>query len=121
MGFLWDRSDETSNKVGAPALAIAEGQTGRYKLVGFQVNDSHERPNDGAIIYEGEDITGYVCTCRYSQVLDKSIGLALVRQEWAQQGSPLKIYQNDSNRPLRFKAVVVPTPFYDPEGKRLRT
>lgn len=121
LGFLWDRKDTASKKIGAPALAFTEGQTDRLKLVGFQMDDPSQTPGDGAVIYEGENIMGYVCSSRFSRTLGRSIGMALVTQNLAKQGGQLKIYQNDSNKPLRFTATVVPTPFYDPEGNRLKS
>jgi sarcosine oxidase subunit alpha len=120
LGFLWDRADKASKKIGAPALAFTEGQAGRLKLAGFRMNASAGTPGDGSIVYEGEDIVGFVCTSRFSKTLGQSIGMALVRDDRAKEGQTLHIYQNDSNKPLRFTGTVVPTPFYDPEGTRLR-
>ena len=120
MGFLWDRKDTENNKVGAPALRFAEDQPDRMKLVGFQTDNSSQIPGDGSVIYEGDNIIGYVCTCRFSTTLDKIIGLALVKTAVEKTGDPLNIYQNDGRRPKRFTANVVSTPFYDPKGHRLR-
>ena len=121
LGFLWDRKDKESKKVGAPALAFTEDQKDRLKLVGFRMDDPSQTPGDGAVVYEGEDIMGYVCSSRFSRTLEQSIGMALVTQKLAKQGGQINIYKNDSNKPLRFTATVVPTPFYDPEGNRLKS
>jgi glycine cleavage system aminomethyltransferase T len=72
------------------------------------------------VVYEGDEIKGFVCTCRYSFALSKVIGLALVQSPLEKQGSVLQIYQNDGRDSKHYKATVVSTPFYDPEGKRLR-
>jgi sarcosine oxidase subunit alpha len=72
------------------------------------------------VIYEGNDIKGHVCTCRFSISLNETIGLALVKSPLAKEGSILNIYQNDGRGPKLFQATVVSTPFYDPEGHRLR-
>lgn len=120
LGFLWDRKDKAGKKVGAPALSFTEEQTDRLKLVGFRMNDPSKTPGDGSIVYEGKDVVGFVCTSRFSKTLGQSIGMALVRQDLAREGGRLNIYQNDSNRPLRYTATVAPTPFYDPEGNRLK-
>ena len=39
MGFLWDREDTASRKVGAPALRACAKQPGRMKLVGLRVDE----------------------------------------------------------------------------------
>jgi sarcosine oxidase, subunit alpha len=121
LGFLWDRNDKASKKIGAPALAFTEGQADRLKLTGFRMEDPSETPGDGSIVYEGEDIVGFVCTSRFSGTLGQSIGMALVRGDLAKEGGSLNIYQNDFNHPIRFRATVVSRPFYDPEGLRLRS
>jgi len=120
MGFLWDRKDMVSKKIGAPALKFTENQPDRFKLVGFRMDDSSRRPADGSIVYQGDDIKGFVCTCRFSTSLDASIGLALVRSHLAEEGGSLKIYQNEGRGRKLFRATVVSTPFYDPQGIRLK-
>ena len=47
MGWMWDREDTASKKVGAPALRACEKQPGRMKLVGFRVDDGQGPPRDG--------------------------------------------------------------------------
>jgi sarcosine oxidase subunit alpha len=121
LGFLWDREDKASKKVGAPALAFTEIQTDRLKLAGFRTNDPSRTPGDGSVVHEENDVVGFVCTSRFSKTMGQSIGMALVRQDLAKEGGQLNIYQNDSNETIRFTATVVPTPFYDPEGKRLKS
>ena len=118
LGFLWHRDKTWAKTVGAPALRFAEHQEGRLKLVGFRMDDSSRTPEDGAVIVD-ETIRGHVTTARYSSVLDQSIGLALVEAPLAREGTPLEIFQEDLGSG-RLKAAVVPTPFYDPLGKRLR-
>jgi sarcosine oxidase subunit alpha len=51
--------------------------------------------------------------------LNESVGMALVDAPLAQAGQRLQIYEDECEGQLLF-ATVVPTPFYDPEGKRLR-
>jgi sarcosine oxidase subunit alpha len=105
--------------VGAAALKHTEHQKGRLKLVGFKMEDSASKPpGDGSIIVE-EKIRGYVCTARYSHTLKASVGMALVEDELSPVGKRLAIYEDDCNGKLTY-AKVVPMPFYDPEGERLR-
>jgi sarcosine oxidase, subunit alpha len=66
-----------------------------------------------------EKIRGYVCTSRYSYTLKEAVGLALVAEDLAAEGTRLAIYEDGCNGTL-IHAVVSPTPFYDPKGERLR-
>ena len=118
MGFLWAKNDTASKKVGAPALKFTKGQAGRFRLVGF-VMPPEQKPGDGSIVYEGDKIQGFVCSCRRSFTLGQTIGMAIVKEHLAKEGGELQIYQNDSNQPLYFKATVKKPPFYDPEGEKL--
>jgi sarcosine oxidase, subunit alpha len=118
MGFAWYRGKPEAKTVGAPALHFTENQQDRLKLVGIQMEDAAKTPGDGALIVDGI-IRGHVCTARYSHALGKSIGLALVDAPLAKEGTRLKIFQEDMGED-RLTATVVPTPFYDPEGKRQR-
>jgi sarcosine oxidase subunit alpha len=117
LGFLWDRTKTWAKTVGVPALQFTESQKGRLKLVGFQADGSRP-PLDGSIVVDGS-IRGHVCTCRYSPTLDKAIGLALVDDDLAAVGSRLRIFE-PGDPPEHFDARVVPTPFYDPEGQRMK-
>ena len=116
LGFLWHRDKPWAKTVGVPALRFAQAQQGRMKLVGFKMDDPSQTPGDGAIIVD-DVILGYVTTARYSEILGESIGLALVDARMAVPGTRLQIFQEGLGA-YRFPARVVPTPFYDPEGRR---
>lgn len=122
LGFLWAREDTVSGKVGSPALRFSEHQPDRLKLAGLEMDDPQHAPGDGAIIHQGKEITGFVCTCRYSRTLRKAIALALVQAPLAEIGRRIHICQHDGREEAeqRSTATVVRTPFYDPEGRRLR-
>ena len=120
LGFLWDQKDVESQKVGAPALKFSRGQKGRTKLVGLEIIDGHDCPGDGAIIHQDNTILGHVCTARRSITLGKVLAMALVKDSLNIVGNTIDIYQNQGQGEKRFKAVVVPMPFYDPEGLRLK-
>ncbi len=126
MGWLWDREDTASKKVGAPALRACEKQPGRMKLVGFRVEEGAGSggpgsPRDGALVVDGGEIVGYVCTTRRSEVLGWQYGMALVREGHAVRGDRIRI-REDGGRGGRatWSATVVDPPFYDPAGERLR-
>jgi sarcosine oxidase subunit alpha len=119
LGFLWNRNKPEAKTVGAAALKHTERQKGRLKLVGFKMEDAESRPpRDGSIIVD-EKIRGYVCTARYSQTLNTSLGMALVEDHLSSVDQRLAIYEDDCNGELIY-AKVTPMPFYDPEGKRMR-
>jgi sarcosine oxidase subunit alpha len=122
LGWLWDRDDTASKKVGAPALRACESQTGRLKLVGLRVENGSAggTPRDGAIIVHGAEIAGHVCTTRYSETLGWRFGLALVRDDLTDEGTRLELRETVGGRSVRSGATVVPPHFYDPRGERLR-
>ncbi len=122
MGFLWDRGDTTSGKVGAPALRHCLDQAGRLKLVGLRVAESTHPPSDGSVVISRDRIVGYICTTRRSESLGWQYALALIEDGQAPEGGTLTLYENPgADRGRYAKATVVAPPFYDPEGERLRS
>ena len=121
MGWLWDREDTASKKVGAPALRACAQQPGRMKLVGFRVDEGSGSPRDGAVVVDGAEIVGYVCTTRRSETLGWQYGMALVREGHAVKGGTIRLFEDEGNgKSATCTATVVQLPFYDPEGERLR-
>jgi len=118
MGFLWERRKTEAKTIGAFALKETEEQQGRLKLVGFKMNDAAVIPKEGSLIV-ADGIRGYVCSARYSECLDASIGMALVESALTKPETPLKIFE-DGMGDHRYQATVVTRPFYDPEGKRMK-
>lgn len=118
LGFLWSREKSEAKTVGAIALKHTEHQDGRIKLVGFKMENATGPPKDGSIIVD-DTIRGYVCTARYSEVLKEPIGLALIEAPLAELGSRLEIFEDGAGE-RRLHARVVRTPFYDPDGQRLK-
>ena len=88
------------------------------KLVGFKMENPERPAKDGAIIVD-KTIQGHICTSRYSFTLGESIGLALVASDLADMGTRFEIFE-DNMGDSRLYATVVPTPFYDPDGNRLK-
>ena len=118
LSFLWDRNKTEAKTVGAVALKQTEKQEGRLTLAGFKMENPSHTPKDGSIIVDSS-IRGYVCIARFSFVLKESIGLAFVDSPLAKEGTRLQIYE-DECKGQHLYGTVVPTPFYDPEGKKLR-
>ena len=115
LGFLWHRHKPEARTVGDAALRHTEKQPGRLKLVGFKMEDaSAQPPRDGSPIVD-KRIRGYVCTARLSVALKETVGLALVEDELAAEGSRLAVYEDGCQGQLIY-AKVVKKPFYDPGG-----
>lgn len=127
MGWMWDRDDTASKKVGAPALRACEQQPGRMKLVGFRVAEGQgsprdgKSPRDGAVVVDGGEIVGYVCTTRRSETLGWQYGMALVREEHAAKGATISLQEEEKPGKRATSSATVTSPhFYDPKGTRLR-
>ena len=121
MGWMWDRKDTASKKVGAPALRACEKQPGRMKLVGFRVDEGQGSPRDGALVVDRGEIVGYVCTTRRSEALGWQYGMALVRDGYAAKGATLSLQEEQKpGKRATFSATAISPHFYDPRGTRLR-
>ncbi|MBW2367372.1 MAG: (2Fe-2S)-binding protein [Deltaproteobacteria bacterium] len=117
LGFLWSRKKKDADAIGIPALRHTENQKARMKLVGLEIEDPSDVPPDFSLIVDN-GIKGHITCVRHSEVLGKTIGMALVNNALATVGTRVEIYSG-TNRP-RSKAVIVKKPFYDPKGLRLR-
>ena len=121
MGWMWDRIDTASKKVGAPALRACEQQPGRMKLVGFRVDEGQGSPRDGAVVVHGGEVVGYVCTTRRSETLGWQYGMALVREEHSAKGATISLQEEEKpGQRATFCATVISPHFHDPKGTRLR-
>jgi sarcosine oxidase subunit alpha len=118
LGFLWDRTKAAAKTVGAVALRQAEKDAGRLKLVGIRMEDDNRPARDGALIVDNK-VRGYVATMRKSFTTGQAVGMALVESQLADRGTRLEIFEDECHG-VRLYARVVPTPFYDPEGKRMK-
>lgn len=118
LGFLWDRSKTKAQTVGAVALKQAEHDEGRLKLVGIRMADDNRVARDGALIVD-DRVRGYVATARRSFSTGEAVGMALVESQLASPGTRLRIFEDECKGKL-LEASVVPMPFYDPEGKRMK-
>jgi sarcosine oxidase subunit alpha len=118
LGFLWDQTKADAKTVGAVALRQTENAEGRLTLAGFEMEDPDRVPRDRSLVVDRR-IRGYVCTARKSAVLEKAVGMALVESQLSEIGSRLEIFEDECGD-RRLFARVVPMPFYDPEGKRMK-
>ena len=86
------------------------------RLVGFEM-DGGQLPVEGGQIVAGGHPVGRVTSVRRSEAVGRTIGLAWVPAESAQEGAEVEV-QIDG-QPTR--ATVTLKPFYDAEGTRLRS
>jgi sarcosine oxidase subunit alpha len=110
--------------VGKPSLVRVQKRGVTQKLVGYQMLDPAVVPEEANQIVTpnpawpiGLEIIGRVTSARYSPTLKKSIGLC-----WL----PLERSQPDTQFTVRIcgelhSGKVVPLPFYDPKGERLKS
>ena len=118
LGFLWSRDKPDARTVGSVALAQTLEQADRLKLVGFRMDDPQRTVRDGSIVVD-DRIRGWVCIARNSETLGQTVGMALVDEPLSATGTALRIYEDDCRGDLA-PARVVPMPFYDPPGDRVR-
>lgn len=93
--------------IGKDALLREKEDGLKKKLVGFEMVDKGIPRKDYEVYKDGAKI-GYVTTGTHSPTLDKNIGLAYVKPDYAKIGEEFDIMiRGKANR-----AVVVKTPFY---------
>tara|TARA_B100001750_G_scaffold35121_1_gene24914 strand:+ start:239 stop:2437 length:2199 start_codon:yes stop_codon:yes gene_type:complete len=80
------------------------------QLVGFEMDGP--APNEGTVIWDGNNYAGYVTSSGFSLHLNKSVMLGWLNLINGELPSKLTIDGRPANR--------VKTPFYDPEGTRAR-
>jgi sarcosine oxidase subunit alpha len=115
--MAWACKFDKDDFVGKPALERLRQQGPRQRLVGFEVPGG-ELPNEGDQVLDAHgQPNGRVTSARRSPTLDRVIGLAWVPPERAEHGAELLIRANGRS----VRAAVVPTPFYDPDGTRMRS
>lgn len=113
--MAWVAKLDKDDFIGKAATLQAQQRDRREQLVGFEMQDAVV-PEDGtALVLDGRPV-GRVTSARYSPVNGKAVGLAWVSQDLAAPGQVLTM-------PVRgrlARAEIVPDPFYDPAGKKLR-
>jgi sarcosine oxidase subunit alpha len=101
---------------GREPLVRLKAMPPRARLVGFRMAEGERVPPEGCQVVEGQRPAGRVTSARFSPTLGRTVGLAWVPAAKAAPGARFAIRWNGADVP----AVVVPTPFYDPDGKRLK-
>lgn len=113
----WAVKLDKDDFVGKALLSYAHAAKypSRERLVGF-VLQAPGLPQDGAAVVVDGQPAGRVTSSRYSPAKMTGIGLAMVKSSKAQEGACIDVRVSGG----LIKAKVTMTPFYDPEGVRLR-
>jgi sarcosine oxidase, subunit alpha len=109
--------DKEDDFIGKWALERFAEEPPETALVGFTLTDGEVPTEGAAVLPAGGSPMGQVTSARYSPQLGKTIGMAWVPAELAQDGASVTI--SDNGR--RVRAQVVTKPFYDPDGEVLRS
>ena len=110
LGLSWAVAMDKPAFVGRAALERMAEYPLERKLVGLALEGP--APERGAPLYAGQRIVGRITSCAHSSALGRAIGLGWVRAVDGKFASTLRAGETT--------ATVVETPFYDPEGARLR-
>ena len=104
--------------VGKRSLQIIGRREPRRRLVGFELPPDAPAPQENHLIVEDGRIVGRVTSIGRSGALGRTIGLAYVPPSAVEPGATLRI-KGDGGAIVA--AQVAATPFFDPEGVRLRS
>jgi sarcosine oxidase subunit alpha len=112
---------EKEDFLGKPALQMASQDGVQKRLVGFEMVNRILPEEADQIVRRGKgpvgfEILGRVTSVRFSPTLDRVIGLCWLPVDLAEPGQTFSIRIKGELHNGR----VVPLPFYDPEGARLR-
>ncbi|MCY4528665.1 MAG: FAD-dependent oxidoreductase [Chloroflexi bacterium] len=116
VGADWVVKFDKGDFVGAGGLRLARDRGDRDKLVGFVMSNGVV-PHDGdSVVDEANRPIGRITSSRLSPTMGKGFGYARVPAGLASEGKTIHIWAEGSPH----DAKVTLSPFYDPEGKRLR-
>jgi glycine cleavage system aminomethyltransferase T len=86
-------------------------------LVGFEMENGHVPVEGAQVVLEGTRPIGRITSSRWSPELRRSIGMAWVPAELAEEGKSFLVTVKDGFE----RATVRLRPFFDPDGERLRS
>jgi sarcosine oxidase, subunit alpha len=115
-GMGWIAKLDKDDFVGKAALEHVRQRAAREKLVGFVMLDGVVPAEGGAVVVDGRP-AGRVTSARWSGELGAAIGMAWVPAALAQDGTELAIKVDGEVERARVRLQ----PFFDPDGKRLRS
>jgi sarcosine oxidase, subunit alpha len=115
--MAWACKLDKEDFVGQPALRRLDEGGLRQRLVGFEVAEGR-LPNEGdQVVDEQGSPVGRVTSARRSPTLGRVIGLAWLPVENGLTAEEFSIRSDGGT----VRAMVVATPFYDPNGSRMRS
>jgi sarcosine oxidase subunit alpha len=114
--FGWILNRKKTETVGKPMLDLTPDEELRQQVIAFSL-DGRSPVSDGSLVVKGPLQLGRVTSIRYSPLLDKSIGLALVdRHEDWREGGKVRLWHEGGE----VEADFVKPPFYDAAGERMK-
>jgi sarcosine oxidase subunit alpha len=113
----WIVKFDKDDFVGKWALEHVRARGPREQLVGFEMEDGRVPPEGGQVVIKERRPVGRITSARWSPELRKVIGMAWVPTELARDGAEFFVTIDGGFD----KAYVRLTPFFDPEGERLRS
>jgi glycine cleavage system T protein (aminomethyltransferase) len=102
--------------IGRAALAKIQSDGPSRKLVGLEIGDKPVTVAGKSRIKIGQEAVGHVTVVGFSPTLNKAIGLGYVSAQCAKEGQPLSL----TGETGEISAKIVPLPFFDPKGTRIR-
>jgi sarcosine oxidase subunit alpha len=115
-GMPWVLKLDKDDFVGRFAAELVQERGVRERLVGFTMPPD-VLPAEGAQVVAGGRPAGRVTSARVSERLGRTIGLAWVGPELAEDAAEIEIRVGSAGE----RATVTLAPFYDPAGERLRS
>ena len=113
----WIVKFDKDDFVGKWALEHVRARGPREQLVGFEMEDGRVPPEGGQVVIKERRPVGRITSARWSAELRKVIGMAWVPTELARDGAEFFVTIDGGFD----KASVRLSPFFDPEGERLRS
>jgi sarcosine oxidase subunit alpha len=117
LGMDWAVASSKPAFLGKRALERMAEYPIERRLVGVAFEHGTPAPEPGAPLFDGERIAGRLTSCVDSVTEGRAIGLAW---SYAEAGSFASAFEARLSSGARVRGSVVPTPFYDPKGARLR-
>jgi sarcosine oxidase subunit alpha len=116
-GCAWAVKMDKPFFIGQRSLRIIEKQPPHQVLVGFELpaGEQSGKVLECHLAIDKGEIAGRVTSVAWSPTLFRHIGLAMLKPELAREGASLTIRVTDGTT---VEARIVPTPFYDADGRR---
>jgi sarcosine oxidase subunit alpha len=113
----WIVKFDKDDFVGKWALEHVRARGNREQLVGFEMENGRVPPEGGQVVVQERWPVGRITSARWSPELRKVIGMAWVPAELARDGAHFFVTIDGGFD----KAFVRLSPFFDPDGERLRS